>query len=344
LFNGHLATSKFPANENFIPHPPFNGPMKIGFRILISMLAVASCGNAAGREQSDARALVWKHDKTSLALLNQEKTVWRLVFDPEQPKSYFHPLASIDGQVMTAFEPDDHPWHRGLWWSWKYINGVNYWEENPKTRTSAGLTQLTHAMATPADDFSARVELDFEYHPPDQKPVLTEKRQLSISKPDAAGTYVIDWKSRFTATDLPVTFDRTLPLHLGGVAHGGYAGLSLRMAKGLDDFSFQTHEGKTTAAASHGKPARWVDLTSPGAGIAILDHAGNLRHAPPWYVYSGKQMQFFSPAPLFNEALMLAPGESITMTYQIIIHSEALTPGRIEDQWRAFNRLESTKP
>jgi hypothetical protein len=42
-------------------------------------------------------------------LCKGEKTVWRLVANPKEPKSYFHPLASVDGEELTAFQPADHP-------------------------------------------------------------------------------------------------------------------------------------------------------------------------------------------------------------------------------------------
>jgi len=297
----------------------------------------------ATKESAEGPALSWLRTDTSLALCNGDKPVWRLVYDATQPKTYFHPLATMDGEVLTAFEPTDHPWHRGLWWSWKFINDINYWEEDPKTGASDGVTQLVRTNVTPSDDFSARVELEFNYHPKEQKPILTEKRHLAIGKPDADGTYVIDWKSKFTAADQPVKLDRTVPEHLGGVSYGGYAGLSLRMAKGLENFSFRTSEGETTIIA-HGKSARWVDLSNPTTGITILDHPGNPRHAPPWYLHSSQSMLFFSPAPLFNKPLELAPGESITLTYQVIIHSKTVTPARLEDQWRAFVQSQPTKP
>jgi Methane oxygenase PmoA len=310
--------------------------MKNDARCLISMSLISLGGVAAADNHKVGPAFAWEREETALTLHNHDKTVWRLVFDPNKPKSYFHPLASIDGRVMTAFEPADHPWHRGLWWSWKYINGVNYWEENPKTGKSDGITKLTRSHAVTASDFSAHIELDFQYSIPEQKPLLLENRFLSISRPDEVGTYVIDWNSKFTATDQPVKLDRTLPSHLGGVNYGGYGGLSLRMAVGLEGFSFRTHDGETTAAASHGKSANWVQLADSTSGITIFDHPTNPRHASPWYLYSGKSMLFFSPAPLFNDSLEVAPGQSITFTYQIIVNSQALTPDQIAQEWKAF--------
>ena len=127
---------------------------------------------------ADAHAaeFAWKTTATSVALRNGDKTVWQLVFDPRQPKSYFHPLATVDGEVLTAFRPADHPWHRGLWFAWKFINNVCYWEEDKKTGKSPGLTDLTGKEVQTKDDFSARIQLRFSYHPPGQPPVLTEVR------------------------------------------------------------------------------------------------------------------------------------------------------------------------
>jgi hypothetical protein len=307
--------------------------MKNASRSLIPMLLAALAGIAS----ADERAFSWNKDETSLALLNHDKTVWRLVYDPKQPKSYFHPLATIDGRVLTAFEPDDHRWHRGLWWSWKFINGVNYWEENPKTGASDGSTTLIRTNVVPSDDFSARVEMEFDYHPPDQKPVLTEKRHLAISKPDVGGNYVIDWKSEFTAGNAPVTLGRTpLPHEPGGVSYGGYAGLSLRLPLLPDGWSVRTSEGKNSAAASHGQAARWLDFSSPVGGIAIMDHPANPRDPTPWYVHDSPPMSFYSPAVLFNAPLILAAGESLKFSYRILIHSQPMSEEEIETDSHTF--------
>ena len=307
-------------------------------RALFSFTALLglAAGNALGAD-AEGPTLSWVQTDTSLALCNRGKTVWRLVFDAKQPKSYFHPLATLDGEVLTAFEPEDHPWHRGLWWSWKFINGLNYWEEDPITHASEGVNELTRAKVMPEGDFTARAELSFSYHPPGQPAVMTEQRHLSIGRPNAAGQYTIDWTSEFTVGDAPVKLDRTPPPHqAGGASYGGYAGLSLRFPPGLTGWNFRTREGITSAAEGNGKSAHWTDLSGPTAGITVFDHPGNIRHPSPWYLHDGPQLLYFSPAVLFNEPLELAAKQTLKLSYRVVIHSKPTSPQQIEDEWRVF--------
>jgi len=285
---------------------------------------------------AEAPALSWQQTDTSLALHHGDKVVWRLVFDAKQPKTYFHPLATVDGDVLTAFEPPDHRWHRGLWWSWKFINGVNYWEENAQTNQSDGINELTAASVKPGKDFSATAELRFSYHLPATAPVMTEVRKLAVSRPDADGRYWIDWTSEFTAGAAPVKLDRTPPAHLGGPPWGGYAGLSLRLPPDLKGWAYRTSEGKTTAAAATGQPARWTDLSGPAAGISVFDHPANPRHPSAWYVSETAPLIYFSPALLFNDPLELAANQTITLRYRVLVHSRPLTNDQIDADWKRF--------
>ncbi|MDP7497002.1 MAG: PmoA family protein, partial [Roseibacillus sp.] len=67
----------------------------------------------------------WRKTEASIALVNQDKIVWRLVYDPKKNKSCFHPLSLVDGTVLTELRPADHVWHYAGWFSWKFINGLN---------------------------------------------------------------------------------------------------------------------------------------------------------------------------------------------------------------------------
>jgi hypothetical protein len=283
---------------------------------------------------AEDRALNWQTTDTSLALCNGDKTVWKAVFDPTQPKTYIHPLATLDGEVLTASRPPDHIWHHGLWWSWKLINGLNYWEEDPKTGRSQGVNELTGSKFATNSDFSAQIELTFSYHPPEKPAVLSEARTLKISAPDARGCYRIDWSSVFTVGDQPVTLDRTPPHKKGGVAWGGYAGLSLRFPPGIKGWAFATSEGKMGAAQGNGEDARWVDFSGQKAGVAVFDHPANLRHPSPWYL--NEQLPYFSPAILLNEPLELAAGQMLNLRYRVLVHPGALPPEQAGEEWKQF--------
>ena len=133
------------------------------------------------------RKLSWQKDESSLALLNYSRVVWALHYGRDIAKPYFDPLGLLDGVSLVWNSPPDHPWHHALWFSWKGINGVNYWEEDGGTGRAEGLTEVVSAKVSTRDDFSARVELDLAYHKPGEPPVLQETRIVTISAPDAAG-------------------------------------------------------------------------------------------------------------------------------------------------------------
>jgi len=281
----------------------------------------------------------WRHTDSSLALLNHERIVWQLNFNKKEGKPCFHPVGLIDGTELTWLRPADHRWHRALWFSWKYINGLNYWEEDPKTGLSEGRTDVVDVKLAPGDDYSARIVMSVSYHPPDKPAVLIESRFITVSAPDDSGQYHIDWLSGFTAGRKDVVLDRTpIPGEEGGKGYGGYAGLSVRMAKTTRGWQFVDSEWRKDKEA-HGKKARWVDFSGEiggdkAAGITIFDHPDNLRHPSPWYVEKG--MPYFSPAVLFDKAYTLAAGKSLTLRYRILIHPGLADKVLLEGELKAF--------
>ncbi len=315
----------------------------------VSVLAVTcALGALAGRNARPAktgkassvpagRTYAWKKTDHSLALLLGGKTLWRFNYEKKQGKPYFHPLALRDGTVLTDLRPKDHPWHRGLWFSWKFINGLNYWEEDRETGLSQGRTEITNVKVTANDDYSAKIEMELSYHPPKKPAALTEKRALTVSAPDKKGQYRIDWRSTFTAGQKDAMLDRTpIKGEKGGQSWGGYAGLSLRMAAGTRCWRFIDSEDREGAKNIHGKNARWVDFSGDAGGVAVLDHASNMRCPSAWYV--GPKMPYFGPALLFNKPYTLTAGKSFTLWYRILVHSGRGDPKALADEWYRFCR------
>jgi hypothetical protein len=267
------------------------------------------------------------------------KPVWRVVLNPWQPKPYVYPLATLDGVELTANSPADHVWHHSLWFAWKYINGVNYWEVNKQTGRGDGLTLVKSSRSQFDLDCSGRVEMEIEYAPAgEQHPlaVLRETRVLAFPAPRPDGSYAIDWDATFTACGPDLTFDRTPPK----ATSGGYAGLSLRFPKGVKGWSFLTSERARSAKEGNGKPARWVDFSGPAganatpAGIAVFDHPANPRHPTPWYL--NESHPYYSPAPIYHEPLTLKAGATLRLRYRVLVHPGAGDTAALEREWQSF--------
>lgn len=264
------------------------------------------------------------------ALLLRDKPLWHLHASKGPTKPYIHPLRSFDGDDLTWHRPADHVWHYGLWFSWKLINGVNYWEEDPKTLQSAGITEVERSQFA-GDKAGALTTLELSYHEPGKPAVLKETRGLRMHPPLRDGSYRIDWTLEFTAQDQEVTLDRTRPKSQGGPAWGGYAGLSYRAAETLQKHRVLDSDGFTTdqKLIGSGRPARWMDFSGIDAksgrahGVTIFDHPKNPRHPSPFYVFLDGKFGYIGPALLFNEPLKLKPRETLTLRYRVLVH-----PGR----------------
>lgn len=285
----------------------------------------------------------WHKTDTTIALKNNDKIVWQFNYGKETSKPFFHPVSLVDGTVLTEDRPADHPWHHALWFCFKYINGVNFWEENRKTEKSDGITDWSNVKAATQPDNSAKITMDLAYNHKDQKPILSEKRTMLLSPTDKNGVYYIDWTSEFTAcSDVDVLLDRT-PL-LGepdGKAWGGYAGLSVRLnGKGTDwevttengpiNFEKGTYRGKAIAmdfsGSFDGKPA----------GIAIIDHPENLNAPSPWYAIASNPMKYFSPAVICYKPHTIPSGKTLELKYKVIIHPQKWNSENLKSQIKSY--------
>ncbi len=301
------------------------------FALALVMLGTGLAARAAAPD------FAWQQSATNLALLNHGKIVWQAVFDPALPKSFVHPLSTINGAELTVRSPADHLWHRGLWFAWKYINHTNYWEEDKKTGLSAGRTEIVKAQAAPQKDFSGRVELDLAYRLPGQPPVMTEQRVLNFSAPAADGAYTLDWTATFKMLQ-DVELERTPPKKTSG----GYAGLSLRFPRAfVPTWKFLTSNGKSVAAEANGEKLTWVDFSGPAAdgttaGIAIFDHPANIRHPNNWYL--NQSHPFFTPALIYSAPLSLKTGEELKLLYRILVHPGAGDAAKLGAAFQEFSR------
>jgi len=323
--------------------------------VITVFLFLFSCKNVdSDRTESKAKELNynWLKTDTTFALLKDEKVVWQLNYSKKQDKPFFSPLR-VNGHDLTLERPTDHPWHRGLWFSWRFINKINYWEEDPESGLSEGRSKIRGVNIVPGQDYSATISIDMEYAPEGGEKVLKEQRTLHISPPNDMGNYIIDWKLDFIAGDSLLVFSTTPPLKHGGVVWGGYAGLGYRGAETLEDPVFTTSTGWKYKRNYTGEAedANWMDLsanldtgTNAKGGITIFDHPDNPRHPSPWYIwFEADEHIFFTPAILYNGPLELAPNDSIQLKYRVFVHSGSSNIKSFNKMYSEFENNEIKK-
>ena len=289
-----------------------------------------------------AAALSWDESAPgSIALRADDQDLWRLHLDPARPHSYFHPLALPGSPSLTVDAPADHVHHHGLWFSWKYVNGVNYWEHAPGSDRPAGQTLWRQVRTKLRPDHSARIEMDLHYVDPAGERVLAEAREVDVSAPASDGSYALDWTSRFTALAESVRLDRTpLPGEPEGQLWGGYAGLSLRLTQ-LEERAAASAEGPVVFNAQERHRGRSMafdyngELAGQAVGVAILDHEHNLNSPTPWYAIRSGHMSFFTPAVICYTPHELRRGDGFTLRYRVLVHHGRWDAARLQQELQA---------
>lgn len=261
---------------------------------------------------------VLRHDlgkSLQLHLPGEEEPLWRYVYGGK-PKPFFHPLRTPAGHCVTLFEPHDHLWHRGLWFTIKYINGENFWEEKePLGRQRTLLPPMVQHLEGGAIRWES--ELLWE-RPEGAGAVFREKRGISYRSLET-GTYALDWDIELTA-QADLLLDRT-PF----TTWGGYGGLTLRGNRNWQETRLLFSDGSTSERPT-GIRAKWCDLSGlfdggerQSGGIAIFDHPQNLRSPSPWYGGTGSG-HYFNAAFLFHEPLKVEAQEKLRFRYRVLVH------------------------
>lgn len=275
---------------------------------------------------------------------NDDAVVWRFVFGTERTHAYFHPISPNGGDSLTADKPGDHVHHHGLWFCWKYINKVNFWEHAQGTDRPAGRTEWDIVKVLAREDNSARIELAVRYVMPDGEVALREKRVIEVSPPHADG-FTIDWSGSFVAEAEEVVIDRTpLPGEPGGWVFGGYAGLSARLVQ-LANRDASTLQGDVEFNQSdrfRGKSNGFDysgEVNGEEVGIAILSDPANLNAPSPWYAIRTNVMSFFTPAVICYGPVSLKRGESFDLNYRILVHTEKWKTEDLDEAYKTYTAM-----
>jgi len=256
-----------------------------------------------------------------------EQRSWTYVADHRR-KPHVHPLRTPSGACLTRVEPPDHPWHRGLWFVVKFVDGANFWEE------LAPYGVQRHRDPTTIDWIG----------PDRETVVLEERRRLAHVDLGVDEAYALDVDVELRpAAD--VVLDRTpySPEH----GWGGYSGLALRGRADWVDTRLLLDDGSGPHDRLLGVRSRWCDLSGAvdgtTGGVAVLDAPTNPGHPVPWYASTRAATygddgwsNFLNAAFLWDGPREVAGGDVLRFAYRVVVHDGAWDGARIESCYRRW--------
>lgn len=252
----------------------------------------------------------------------------------DRKRPFIHPVTTPAGHVLSREAPEDHPWHHGLWFTIKFVDDDNFWEEMPPYGV---LRHDGRPEATVGAD--GRIELagTLTWTRGDRHTVaLVEHRRLTHVPLLDEDAYAIDLDTTLVAS-ADLRLDRT-----EYTTWGGYGGLTLRGSAELVDTRLLLADGSEHDRLV-GVASPWCDLSGTvdgdPAGLALFDHPGNERFPTPFYASTfdgygeGAWTNFFNAAFLFHDGLDLAEGERLRLRHRALVHDGTWSTDRLRAAW-----------
>jgi hypothetical protein len=233
--------------------------------------------------------------------------------------------------------PADHPWHHGLWFAIKYVDGENFWEEYD----AYGVVRHEAAPTSGVDGSGAWLAGSLRWVRPDRTTVVLHEDRVLRHVPLGPGVYAIDWLVRLRPVD-DVVLDRT-PF----TTWGGYGGLTLRGRPDWHDTELLVPGGGV--ARLLGDAAPWCDLGGPvadtgrDAGVLVLDHPSNPAHPTPWYASTRADTygedgwsNFVNAAFLWHGPRTVAAGDVLEIRHRVVVHDGRWDADRCMAAWERW--------
>jgi hypothetical protein len=202
---------------------------------------------------------------TELAVRDGAVELGRYAWGGPWQHPHWHPLrAPRSGAVLTCRAPFDHPWHCGLWWSWKQIGDAMCW--NPPLHGESASAEARVESTT--IDGAAIVQQVVWRASSGGEALLSERRSMRVAAlaPDA---WCIDWDIACASA-----VERTLSATpWPDPPWGGYGGLAARPARSLafdEEVRVRGVDGGLHRGdGCHGQPGRWLAYSGALDGVAL---------------------------------------------------------------------------
>lgn len=230
--------------------------------------------------------------------------------------SYFHPLTTPSGVVLTDVGPDDHPHHRGAFLAWLQVatadNSGDFWGWGGNGPIDDRLIMARHTgtVSTRAEEASFTVTNDWKAG---ENVLLEETLKTTVHL-----------KKEAIIHDLSYQFSARSEVKLGQHA---FSGFTVRTRKDAPITVMDPDGEVKRPAPSHLKPdTDWTDrpwyafeLTLPSgqkAGVAVINHPKN----PPTLWHNVAKIGMINPCILAPGPVSISANQPLVLRYRVVTY------------------------
>jgi hypothetical protein len=259
--------------------------------------------------------------------------LFRYVWEPteaevESPRPYLHPIRTLAGDEVSLYRPHDHVWHKGIAWSLSEVGGMNFWG-GPSYRRDRGYAQLHNNGRMRHDRFievevrdgALRIDEGLTWTTEQGDVWIAEQRWMTITVHRAVAAWRLSFASRMrnvSGEAIPIGSPTTQ-----GRDNAGYSGLFWRGPRSFSGGTVITEEGPAGEELM-GTRAPWLgyvgrhDGSARDSTLIFADNPANFCFPCEWFVRTSI-FACVCPAPFFSTEYHLADGESLTLSFDVIV-------------------------
>jgi hypothetical protein len=286
---------------------------------MLSVIIILSCSSP----KETKTPFIVNESSQGIELLENDRPVF---FYQREPKTsaekyvlnnYLHPLYDLNGDALTEEFPEDHPYHRGIYWAWHQLFVEDHSIGDGWTMEDISMDVVN--VTTTVDEEEAQLHTQ----------VLWKSSLFENGKPFAeehTSMIVHRQQGDIRKIDFEISLRALVPLVLIGGSEDvkGYGGFCARikLPKGMvftsDEGPIVPQEGQVVVGAlmdfSHYDSTRQVE-----SGLAILCHPSTPNYSAPWILrQSGSMQNIVFPGA---ERIELPMDRPTILRYRLVIHN-----------------------
>lgn len=276
--------------------------------------------------KTSAQSFSYKKTTEGIEVNENNKPVLFLQTKPKsvsgkyERSGYVHPLYDLKGNVITEDMPDDHPYHRGVFWAWHQVvvdgkNVADGWiSEN--IDFVPGKTQVTKSDKNIIVNFQTTWQVKDSSK--GEMNVINELSRINIFKA----------KENYRIIDFSILLKPLVKnVMLGGSDDKkGYGGFCLRL-KEPENLQFISGDKNIEPKEEAVMAGPWMDFKLNGSGVAVIGYAdSSTQH--PWILRNSKSMQ---NVPYPGRKPAAVPAEGLKLEYRVVVHDGSLGEKEINE-------------